>query len=78
VIDGDAGLGQQFLNVSVGQSVVQVSADRDRDHLGRKPEASKTEDEPDEVTTPVSCHPRSTNATVPPLRLCEVVTSIRL
>src|SRR5205823_898479 len=37
VIDGDAALGQQFLDVPVGQSIAQVPADRDRDHLPREP-----------------------------------------
>jgi hypothetical protein len=41
VIDSDAALGQQFLDVPVGQSVAQVPADRDRDHLPREPEASE-------------------------------------
>jgi hypothetical protein len=41
VIDGDAALGQQFLDVPVGQPVAQVPADRDRDHLPREPEASE-------------------------------------
>ena len=41
VIDGDAALGQQFLDVPVRQPVPQVPADRDRDHLPREPEASE-------------------------------------
>jgi hypothetical protein len=41
VIDGDAALGQQLLNIPVRQAVPQVPADRDRDHLPRKPEASE-------------------------------------
>jgi hypothetical protein len=41
VIDGDAALGQQFLDVPVGQSVAQVPADRDRDHLPREPGAGE-------------------------------------
>jgi hypothetical protein len=41
VIDGDAALGQEFLDIAVGQSVAQLPADRDRDHLTRKPEASE-------------------------------------
>jgi hypothetical protein len=41
VIDGDAALGQQFLNVPVRQPVAQVPADRYRDHLPREPEASE-------------------------------------
>ncbi|HET9897613.1 MAG TPA: hypothetical protein VFQ44_22005 [Streptosporangiaceae bacterium] len=36
MIYGDAALGQQFLNVAVGQAVTQVPADRDRDHLPRE------------------------------------------
>jgi hypothetical protein len=41
VINGDAALGQQFLNVPVGQAVPEVLADRERYHLGREPEAAK-------------------------------------
>ncbi len=41
VIDADPALGQQLLDVPVGQSVPQVPADRDRDHLTREPEASE-------------------------------------
>jgi hypothetical protein len=41
VIDGDAAPGQQLPGVPVGQSVAQVPADRDRDHLTREPEASE-------------------------------------
>jgi hypothetical protein len=41
VIDGDTVLSQQFLHVAVGQAIPQVPADRDRDHLGREPEASE-------------------------------------
>jgi len=41
VIDGDAALGQEYLDIAVGQSVAQIPADRDRDHLTRKPEASE-------------------------------------
>ena len=40
-LNGDAALGQQFLNIPVGQAVPQVPADRERDHLGREPEATK-------------------------------------
>ena len=39
MINSDAAFGQQFLDVPVGQSVPQVPADRDRDHLPREPEA---------------------------------------
>jgi hypothetical protein len=41
VIDGDAALGQQLLDVPVGQAVTQVPADRHGDHLSREPETSK-------------------------------------
>jgi hypothetical protein len=41
MIDGDAALGQQFLDVPVRQPVTQVPADRDRDHLPREPEAGE-------------------------------------
>jgi len=41
VIDGDCALGQQLLDVPVGQAIAQVPADRDRDHLTREPETSK-------------------------------------
>jgi hypothetical protein len=41
VIHGDSALGQQFLHITVGQAVPQVPADRDRDDLGREPEASE-------------------------------------
>jgi hypothetical protein len=41
VIDGDAALGQQLFHIPVGQSVAQVPADRDRDHLTREPEANE-------------------------------------
>ena len=41
VVHGDTVLGQQLLNVRVGQAVPLVPADRDRDHLPRKAEASK-------------------------------------
>jgi hypothetical protein len=36
MIDGDAALGEQLLNVAVGQPLAQVPAHRDRDHLTRK------------------------------------------
>ena len=37
VIDSDVALGQQLLDVPVGQAVPQVPADRHGDHLPRKP-----------------------------------------
>ena len=41
VVNGDAALGQQFLDVPVGQAVAQVPADRERDHLRRVPKARR-------------------------------------
>ena len=38
VIDDHATLGEQLLDVAVGQAVAQVPPDRDRDHLAREPE----------------------------------------
>jgi hypothetical protein len=38
VVNFDAALGEQFLQVPIGQPVAEVPADRDRDHLGREPE----------------------------------------
>jgi hypothetical protein len=37
VVDVDAPLGQQLLDVAIRKPVAQVPADRDRDHLGREP-----------------------------------------
>src|SRR5712691_2262325 len=41
VVNGDAPLGQQLLDVPVGQAMAQVPADREGDHLSRKPEAGE-------------------------------------
>ena len=41
VVDLDATLGQQLLEVAVRQPVPQVPADRQQDHLRREPEPSK-------------------------------------
>jgi len=41
VIDLDATLEQQLLNVAVGQVEPQIPAHRDHDDLGRKPEPGK-------------------------------------
>jgi hypothetical protein len=38
VADLDTALDERLLDVAVGQAVAQVSADRDHDHLRRKPE----------------------------------------
>jgi hypothetical protein len=54
VIDGDTALGQQLLDVAVGQAAVQIPADRDRDHLPRDRKPAKTELMSGVVTRPVS------------------------
>jgi hypothetical protein len=41
VVDGDAALVEQFLDIAIGQAVPQVPADSDGDHLPREPEASE-------------------------------------
>jgi hypothetical protein len=41
VIHLDAALGKQLLHVAVGQAITQVPAHRNRDHLTRKPIASR-------------------------------------
>jgi hypothetical protein len=38
VIDLDAALGEQLLDVTVGQAIAQIPADRDRDYLTREPD----------------------------------------
>src|SRR6266487_1952487 len=58
VIDGDSTLGQQLPGVPVGQSIAQVPADGDRDHLGGNRKPAKTEAMPGAVTGPVSRLPR--------------------
>ena len=41
VVDLDAALGEQFLEVAVGQPEPQVPADREHDHVGWEAEAGK-------------------------------------
>jgi hypothetical protein len=41
VVDRDAALGQQLLDIAIRQAVPQVSADGDRDHLRREPGPGK-------------------------------------
>jgi hypothetical protein len=41
VVDVDAAFGQKLLDVSVGQSVPEVPADRKQDHLRREAESSE-------------------------------------
>jgi hypothetical protein len=38
VIDLDATLGEQLLDVTVGQAIPQIASDGDRDHLTWEPE----------------------------------------
>jgi hypothetical protein len=65
VVNGDAALGHQLLDVPVGQAIAQVPATASEitSRGNRKP--AKTEVVPRAVTGPVSSHPRSPNATVP-------------
>jgi hypothetical protein len=41
VIDGDATLGQQFFDVTVGEPIAQVPPHSHRDHLRREPKPSE-------------------------------------
>jgi hypothetical protein len=60
VVDLDAALGQEFLDVAVGQAEAQVPADSDDDDVGRKAEAGEGRARRDRRTTPVSdSHDRS-------------------
>jgi hypothetical protein len=43
VVDLDATLGQQFVDVSTGEAVAQLPADRDRDHLRREPKPANAD-----------------------------------
>jgi hypothetical protein len=65
VVDGDAALGQQLLDVPVGQPGREVSADRDRDHLPREPQASEHWGPARGRHRTSSRPPRSINATLP-------------
>jgi hypothetical protein len=40
-VHGDAALSEQFLDVPAGQAIAQVPANCERDHFGRKLEASE-------------------------------------
>jgi hypothetical protein len=44
VVNGDAALGEQFLDIPAGQAVSEVPPDCHRDHLGREPEAGEDRD----------------------------------
>ncbi len=65
MINSDTALGQQLLDIPVGQALPQVPADRDRNHLLQEPETSKDRAVPGALTRPVSSRPRSANPTVP-------------
>ncbi len=65
VIDGDTALGHQLLAIAVGQAIAQVQRTATEITSRGNLKPANTEDEPDDITTPVSCPPRSTNATVP-------------
>jgi hypothetical protein len=65
VINGDAALGQQLLDVPVGQSVPQVPAAVTEITSGGNRKPPNTEDKPEDATEPVSRPPLSANATVP-------------
>ena len=41
VVDLDAALGEQFLNIAVGQSEAQVSTHREHDHVGWEAKAGE-------------------------------------
>ena len=43
VVGLDTALGQQLLDIAVGEAVPQVPADRDRDHFRREPEPSEAD-----------------------------------
>ena len=73
VVHGDAALGQQLLGVAVGEVIAQVPEDRDGDHLRGNRKPANTEEERGDVTAPVSCLPRSANAT-PPGQLSQPLT----
>src|SRR6266849_9634288 len=69
VINGNTALGQQLLDIPVGQPVPQVPADRDRDHLPREAETSEDRGRARRSHRTSLQHPRSANATVPPDRV---------
>ena len=78
MIDLDTALGQQLLQVAVGEPVPEVPADRDRDHLRREPEpgkrgpldrgtgGSRSMHPPSFLSQAPLPPPGSKNATVPP------------
>jgi hypothetical protein len=41
MVDLDAALGEEFLEVAVGQAESQIPADREHDHVGREAEAGE-------------------------------------
>jgi hypothetical protein len=77
VIDLDATLGKQFLEVPIRQPEPQIPADRKEDHLGWNRKPANAEDSTTEGTrgrrgliwTPSPPSTRSANATVPFVKL---------
>lgn len=67
MVDLDAALGEQLFDIAVGQSVAEVPAHGDRDHLTRKPFPAGVDDDADFelIIWPVACHTAMTNATEP-------------
>jgi hypothetical protein len=65
VIDGDIALGQQLLNVPVGQHGPQIQRTAIEITSRGNRKAAKPAVVPGAVTGPVSSQPRSANATVP-------------
>jgi hypothetical protein len=65
VIHRDSALGQQFLHITVDKPYRRYQRTATVMTSGGNRKPAKVETEPDDVTSPVSRSPRSTNATVP-------------
>jgi hypothetical protein len=83
VIDIDAALGKELLEIAIRQPEAQIPANRQHDHLGREPEASERREFERRHWTTVALHQRtlalgvrSVNATEPPMLLqrCEALS----
>ena len=61
VIDGDAALSEEFVNVAVGEPEAQVPAHREQDHVGREPIVGERRARHHDATTTTSTrsHPAS-------------------
>jgi hypothetical protein len=68
VINLDAALGEQFFDISVRESVSEVPAHRQQDHVGGTGNQQTTgkQDGDDESPAHATTHTQSVNATVPP------------